>query len=130
MGKSLRIFVVDTTPMADSKEEPELEGFRKVFINPYILDEWGDSWSFEEGCLSLPNIREEVSRPAKVRIQYYDKNWNLLEEEYDGIRARVIQHEYDHLEGILLVDRLSRADKLRNKADLQEMVERYRAENA
>ena len=127
MGKSLRIFVVDTTPMADSKEEPELEGFRKVFINPYILDEWGDSWSFEEGCLSLPNIREEVSRPAKVRIQYYDKNWNLLEEEYDGIRARVIQHEYDHLEGILLVDRMSPSDKLRNKPSLLDLVERYKA---
>ncbi len=107
VGKSLRIFVVDTTPMADSREDPELEGFRKIFINPYILDDWGDSWSFEEGCLSLPNIREEVSRPEKVRIEYFDENWNLLEEEYDGIRARVIQHEYDHLEGKLFVDRVS-----------------------
>lgn len=104
VGKSLRIFVVDTSPMADSGEHPELSGFRKVFINPIIIEEWGDPWSFEEGCLSLPNIREEVTRPDHVRIEYYDENWNLKEEVYDGIRARVIQHEYDHLEGRLFVD--------------------------
>lgn len=107
VGKSLRIFVVDTSPMAEGHEDPTLDGWRKVFINPYILDEWGDSWSFEEGCLSLPNIREEVSRPEKVRIEYFDENWNLREEEYDGIKARVIQHEYDHLEGRLFVDKAS-----------------------
>ena len=107
IGKSLRIFVVDTTPMAESGEHPELDGFRKVFINPYILEEWGDPWTFEEGCLSLPNIREEVSRPSHVRIEYYDENWNLKEEVYEGIRARVIQHEYDHLNGKLFVDRIN-----------------------
>ena len=69
VGKSLRIFVVDTSPIADDKEEPELKDFRKVFINPYILEEWDDPWSSEEGCLSLPNIREEVTRPGKVRIE-------------------------------------------------------------
>jgi peptide deformylase len=107
IGKSLRIFVVDTSPIAEDKGEPELKDFKKVFINPYILEEKGDPWSFEEGCLSLPNIREEVSRPPKVRIEYYDKNWNLIEEEYDGIRARVIQHEYDHLDGKLFTDKIS-----------------------
>ena len=107
IGKSLRIFVVDTTPMGESGKDPELVNFRKVFINPYIVEEWGDPWSFEEGCLSLPNIREEVNRPSKVRIEYYDENWKLKEEEYDGIRARVIQHEYDHLDGKLFVDRIS-----------------------
>jgi peptide deformylase len=107
VGKSLRIFVVDTSPIADDKEEPELKDFRKVFINPYILEEWDDPWSSEEGCLSLPNIREEVTRPGKVRIEYYDENWDLKEEEYDGIRARVIQHEYDHLEGKLFVDKVN-----------------------
>ena len=107
IGKSLRIFVVDTSPIAEDKGEPELKDFRKVFINPYILEEQGDPWSFEEGCLSLPNIREEVSRPAKVRIEYYDENWKLIEEEYDGIRARVIQHEYDHLDGKLFTDKIS-----------------------
>ena len=107
IGKSLRIFVIDTTPMSESAEEPELKDFRRVFINPYIVEEWGEPWAFEEGCLSLPNIREEVTRPDHVRIEYYDENWNLKEEEYDGIRARVIQHEYDHLDGRLFVDRIS-----------------------
>jgi peptide deformylase len=108
VGKSLRIFVIDATPMTESaKEEPELLEFRKVFINPYILEEWGDPWAFEEGCLSLPNIREEVSRPNHVRIEYYDEHWNLKEEVYDGIRARIIQHEYDHLDGKLFVDRIN-----------------------
>ena len=107
VGKSLRIFVVDTTPMAENREEPELRNWRKVFINPYILEEWGDNWSFEEGCLSLPNIREEVMRPGHVRIEYYDENWELHEEVYEGIQARVIQHEYDHLDGKLFTDKLS-----------------------
>ena len=107
VGKSLRIFVIDTSPMADNDEEPELKDFRKIFINPYILETWGDPWAFEEGCLSLPNIREEVSRPESVSIEYYDENWVLHEEEYSGIRARVIQHEYDHLEGKLFTDKVS-----------------------
>ncbi|MDF1575754.1 MAG: peptide deformylase [Bacteroidales bacterium] len=107
VGKSMRIFVVDTSPVADAAKELELAEFKKVFINPYILEEWGDPRTSEEGCLSLPNIREDVTRPSYVRIEYYDENWNLKEEEYDGIRARVIQHEYDHLEGKLFVDRIS-----------------------
>lgn len=107
IGKSLRLFVVDTSPMGESGKDPELMNFRKVFINPYIIEEWGDRWAFEEGCLSLPNIREEVSRPSSLSIEYYDENWNLKEEEYDGIRARVIQHEYDHLDGKLFVDQIN-----------------------
>jgi peptide deformylase len=107
VGKSLRIFVIDTTPMGDDKEEPGLKDFKKVFINPYILEDWGEPWAFEEGCLSLPNIREDVMRPSHVRIEYFDEHWNLKEEVYDGIRARVIQHEYDHLEGKLFVDKVS-----------------------
>jgi len=107
VGKSLRIFVVDTTPMAEDKGEPELKDFRKVFINPIIIREWDEPWTFEEGCLSLPQIREEVIRPSKVRIEYFDEDWNLKEEEYGGIRARVIQHEYDHLDGKLFVDRIN-----------------------
>jgi peptide deformylase len=107
VGKSLRIFVVDTTPMAENREEPELKDWRKVFINPYIIEEWGDPWSFEEGCLSLPNLREEVMRPTHVRIEYYDEHWDLKEEVYEGIQARVIQHEYDHLDGILFTDKVT-----------------------
>lgn len=107
VGKSLRIFVVDTTPMAENAEEPELKDFRKAFINPIIINEFDEPWSFEEGCLSLPHIREEVIRPSRVRIEYYDEHWDLKEEEYGGVRARVIQHEYDHLDGKLFVDRIS-----------------------
>ena len=104
IGKSLRIFVVDATRMEDVDDEPGLKDFKKVFINPVILDEWGDQWSFSEGCLSIPNIREDVSRHSHVRIEYYDEQWNLHEEEYDGVRARIIQHEYDHLNGRLFTD--------------------------
>jgi peptide deformylase len=107
VGKSLRIFVADTTPIAEDKGEPGLKDFKKAFINPLILEEWGEPWSFEEGCLSLPNIREEVLRPTHVRIEYYDENWELKEEVYEGIRARVIQHEYDHLDGKLFVDKIN-----------------------
>jgi peptide deformylase len=107
IGKSLRIFVVDTSPIAEDRGEPELANFRRAFINPIIIEEWGEPFSYEEGCLSLPNIREEVVRPSQVSIEYYDEHWNLHEEEYDGIRARVIQHEYDHLDGKLFVDKIN-----------------------
>ncbi|MEZ5071762.1 MAG: peptide deformylase [Bacteroidales bacterium] len=108
VGKSLRLIVMDGSPMAENNpQEPELATFRKVLINPILLEETGDSWTFEEGCLSLPNLREEVSRPEKVRLEYYNENWELVEEVYDGIRARIIQHEYDHLEGRLFVDRIN-----------------------
>ncbi|MCF8345614.1 MAG: peptide deformylase [Bacteroidales bacterium] len=104
VGKSIRIFVVDASRMEDIDDEPDLKDFKKVFINPQIIDEWGEKWSFTEGCLSIPNIREDVSRHSNVRIEYYDEHWNFHEEEYDGVRARIIQHEYDHLNGRLFVD--------------------------
>lgn len=105
IGKSIRIFVVDATPMAD--DDPELEGFKKTFINPQINERSGDPWGFVEGCLSIPEIKEEVQRPSKVRIQYYDEDFNFHDEEYEGVKARIIQHEYDHLDGVLFVDLLS-----------------------
>lgn len=100
----IRLFVMDASPMGDEVEE--FKDFKKVFINPYIIEEDGDEWSFNEGCLSIPGIREDVKRPSKITIEYYDENWVLHEETYDDIPARVIQHEYDHLEGILFPDRL------------------------
>ena len=103
IGKSLRIFVIDGEPM----DEENLKGFKKVFINPEILDEEGEEWSFEEGCLSIPGIRAEVFRPEKLRIHYFDEDWNEHEEEYDGLAARIIQHEYDHIEGVLFTDHLT-----------------------
>lgn len=104
INKSVRIFVIDSSFMLD--EEDEEKGIRKVFINPIILDEYGDNFGFEEGCLSIPDVRAEIIRPEKLTIEYFDENWVLKEEEFSGMTARVIQHEYDHLEGILFIDYL------------------------
>jgi peptide deformylase len=110
IGLNIRIFVVDGTPFNEGEEaqdrDPSLDDFKKVFINPEILEETGDTWSFEEGCLSIPGIRGEVHRPEKVRIRYQDTEWQLREETYEGIAARIIQHEYDHLQGKLFTDYL------------------------
>ena len=103
IGKSIRMFVIDSTPM----EDEETPAVKKTFINPEILEETGEPWAFEEGCLSIPGIREDVNRQAKIRIRYYDEEWNEHEEEFDGIVARIIQHEYDHIEGILFTDHIS-----------------------
>ena len=102
VGKSVRLFVIDPEPM-----DEKLKDMKMVFINPVILEEEGDEWAFEEGCLSIPNIRENVHRQSKIRIKYYDIDWNEHEKEYDGMAARVIQHEYDHVEGVLFTDYLS-----------------------
>jgi peptide deformylase len=104
INKGIRLFVIDSTLMLDEKDEEK--GIRRVFINPIILDEYGDNYSFEEGCLSIPDIRAEIIRPEKLTLEYFDENWNLKEEEFSGMTARVIQHEYDHLEGILFIDYL------------------------
>lgn len=107
IGKSIRLFLIDACRMEDIDDEPDIQSFRKVFINPYIVDERGEKWSFSEGCLSLPNIREDVSRHSKVTIEYYDENWIFREEQYDGVKARIIQHEYDHLDGRLFIDHIN-----------------------
>ncbi len=113
IGKSIRLFIVDGAPFADEEgEEPDpkaagIESFKKVFINPIIEEESGPKWSFQEGCLSIPKIRENVSRHEKLSISYYDENWNFHEENYEGYAARIIQHEYDHIEGILFTDHLN-----------------------
>lgn len=103
IGKSLRLFVIDGGPLLE-EEEKDKEGFKKVFINPTILEEDGDEWEFEEGCLSIPSIRENVYRPEELTIHYFDENWKEHTETYDGMRARIIQHEYDHIDGILFTD--------------------------
>jgi peptide deformylase len=84
-----------------------LTDFKKAFINPKIIRYFGEAWTFNEGCLSIPDLREDVDRPEKVRLQYYDESFNFHDEEFDGVRARIIQHEYDHLEGIMFVDKIS-----------------------
>ncbi len=106
VGKSIRLFVVDATELDEDTDE-DLKDFKKVFINPNIISETGDEWLFAEGCLSIPNIREDISRNADVVIEYYDENWEFHREEYTGTKARIIQHEYDHLEGVLFVDKIS-----------------------
>ncbi|MDN5214555.1 peptide deformylase [Fulvivirgaceae bacterium BMA12] len=103
IGKSLRIFVVDGTPM----EEENMQDFKKTFINPVMIEENGNEWPFEEGCLSIPDIRQEINRKPQVKIRYLDENWEEHEEVFDGVKARIIQHEYDHIEGVLFTDHLS-----------------------
>jgi peptide deformylase len=113
IGASIRLFIVDGSPFANEEGEeidPKaigIEGFKKVFINPIIEEESGDLWPFQEGCLSIPKIRENVNRKERICVSYYDENWTLHREEFDGYKARIIQHEYDHLEGILFTDKLS-----------------------
>jgi peptide deformylase len=118
IGKSIRLFVVDGTTLDD---EPELKDFKKAFVNPVILDEDGEEWPFEEGCLSIPTIREDILRKEKIRIRYHDENWNSLEEEYAGMKARIIQHEYDHIEGKLFIDYLTPLKKRMLKGKLSDI---------
>ncbi len=112
IGLDLRIFVIDSDKMDD--EEP---GVKQAFINPQILEESGEKWPYEEGCLSIPDIREDVQRQERLIIKYFDENWEEYEEEFTGMNARVIQHEYDHIQGILFTDYLSAFKKrlLRSK---------------
>ncbi len=109
IGRAIRLFVIDASGFVDEDEEDEegLEGFKKVFINPEIIEEDGEEWGFNEGCLSIPDVREDVVRHERIRIKYFDRDFNEHEEVYDGLKARVIQHEYDHIEGILFTDYLS-----------------------
>jgi len=105
VGLSIRLFVADGSPFEE--EEEGLKDFKQVFINPVIRQEKGEPWKFNEGCLSIPGIREDVSRKDEVHIEFLDETWKPRKETYRGIAARIIQHEYDHIEGILFVDRIS-----------------------
>lgn len=117
IGKSIRLFVIDASPYEE--DEPQLKDFKKVFINPIIIQEEGEKWSSSEGCLSIPDIREDVSRLSKLTINYLDQNWEEHEETYDGLAARIIQHEYDHIEGKLFTDHITPLRKalLKSKLD-------------
>jgi len=116
INKSIRLFIVDATPFAE--EIPEAEGFKKVFINARIVEETGEEWSFNEGCLSLPEIREDVVRKPDIRIQYYDEKFEYHDDRFSKVMARIVQHEYDHLEGVLFVDRISNIRKVLLKRKL------------
>ena len=113
IGQSIRLFIVDGAPFADEEgEEPDpkavgIDSFKKVFVNPSIEEQSGEVWAFQEGCLSIPKIRENVHRKESILVSYFDENWLFHEERFDGYAARIIQHEYDHLEGILFIDKLA-----------------------
>ncbi len=128
VGIAIRLFVIDTEPFSDSddlsKEEQEkLKGFKQTFINAKMLKEEGDEWSFNEGCLSIPDVREDVYRNERITIEYYDENFIKKIEVYDGLIARVIQHEYDHIEGILFTDKISTLKKTLIKKKLQNIMD-------
>ncbi|MFI5218491.1 MAG: peptide deformylase [Bacteroidia bacterium] len=116
---SIRLFITDGAPFKD--EEEGLENFKKVFINPMMVNEEGEEWKFNEGCLSIPGIREDVERKGNIRLKYFDENFVEHDETFSGIAARIIQHEYDHIEGILFVDRLSSFKKRLIKGKLSDI---------
>lgn len=123
IGLPIRLFLVDTAPFAEdesltNEEKEALKSFKKTFINAKILEETGDEWAFNEGCLSIPDVREDVFRKPEITIEYYDENFNKHTQKYNGLIARVIQHEYDHIEGVLFTDKLSSLKKRLIKAKL------------
>ena len=105
IGKNIRLFIVDCTPWGD--DNPELADYKRVFINPEIYEESEEMDDFEEGCLSLPGIHEKVSRPVRIKMRYMNEKFEEFDEEFDGLPARVIQHEYDHIEGMVFTDHLA-----------------------
>ena len=116
VGVPIRLFIVDATPFEEDEELTEeerafLSTFKQVFINAKIIEETGDEWAFNEGCLSIPDIREDIFRSDTIKIEYLDENFEKYTKKFDGIVARIIQHEYDHIEGVLFTDKLSALKK-------------------
>jgi peptide deformylase len=127
IGKAIRLFVIDASPFAEDEDLPEedrkvLADFNHVFINPKILKEEGDEWAFNEGCLSIPDIREDVFRQEQVTVEYQDENFEKHTRTLNGMAARVFQHEYDHIEGILFTDKLSSLKKRLIKKKLENIT--------
>ncbi|NLJ00997.1 MAG: peptide deformylase, partial [Bacteroidales bacterium] len=120
VGRGDRVFVVDLSPLAN-EEHPEFKDFKKVFINAHIVERNGNVEALEEGCLSIPGIHEKVSREEEIRVKYLDENLKPHDEVYSGYIARVIQHEHDHLDGILFVDKVSPLRKRMIKSKLTNM---------
>ncbi|APX99699.1 peptide deformylase [Lacinutrix venerupis] len=124
IGLPIRMFLVDASPFADDDvldddERNFLKEFKHTFINPTILEESGDEWAFNEGCLSIPDIREDVFRKPNIKVEYFDEDFKKHTMELSGLAARVFQHEYDHIEGILFTDKLSGLKKRLIKSKLQ-----------
>lgn len=128
IGLPIRLFVIDTKPFGEDDELPKeeqeaLQNFKRTFINAKMLKEEGEEWGFNEGCLSIPEVREDVYRHEKITIRYQDEDFNTRTEVFDGLIARVIQHEYDHIEGILFTDRISPLKKQLVKGKLQKIMD-------
>jgi peptide deformylase len=121
INKAIRLFLIDTTPFADDEEESEEQVVKKVFINARIIKETGEDWDFNEGCLSIPEVREDIARKPSITIKYMDENFEEHTETYDGLTARVIQHEYDHIDGVLFTDKLSALRKRMIKGKLMDI---------
>ena len=113
IGLSLRLFVADGSPFGEGEDgDPGCRDFKRVMINPVLFDMSEEENVMEEGCLSIPGIREPVTRPIKLGVEYYDQDWNLVEEELDGLAARIVQHENDHLDGLMIPDHIPAAKRL------------------
>jgi len=121
VNKGIRLFLIDTTPFFDDEDEVNEVIVKQAFINPRIIEESGEEWEFNEGCLSIPDLREDVSRKSIVKIEYMDENFKPLTETYDGLTARVIQHEYDHINGVLFTDKLTALRKRMIKGKLMDI---------
>lgn len=124
IGKDIRLFLIDASPFAESDELEEeekefLKGFKRTFINAQIIEEEGEEWVFNEGCLSIPNINEDVSRNETIHIEYLDENFEKKTDSLSGLAARIFQHEYDHIEGVLFTDKLSSLKKRLLKKKLE-----------
>ena len=124
IGKNIRLFLIDASPFSENEELDEeernfLKNFNKIFINAEIIEEEGDEWAFNEGCLSIPNINEDVFRNETIHIEYVDENFEKQKESLNGVAARIFQHEYDHIEGILFTDKLSTLKKRLLKKKLE-----------
>ena len=128
VGLAIRLFIIDTEPFSDSddfskEEQEQLKGFKRTFINAKMLKEEGEEWAFNEGCLSIPDVREDVFRNETITIEYCDEDFITKTEVFEGLIARVIQHEYDHIEGILFTDKISSLKKTLIKKKLQNIME-------
>lgn len=128
VGLPVRLFIVDTAPFGEDKdltleEQQQLKNFKRTFINAKMLKEEGEEWGFNEGCLSIPEVREDVYRHEQITLEYFDEDFNKKTEVFDGLIARVIQHEYDHIEGILFTDRISSLKKQLIKKKLNNIME-------
>lgn len=128
VGIAIRLFVIDAEPFSDSEdltpeEQEQLKGFKQTFINAKMIKEEGEEWSFNEGCLSIPDVREDVYRNEKITIEFCDENFNTVTKVYDGLIARVIQHEYDHIEGVLFTDKISTLKRTLIKKKLQNIMD-------